>query len=732
MNYLHFDKANKYLTFGFCLFLTLLIGGASAWGQQSYKVISSWQEFTDAPNAMYHDLADQAYIQLEKRDSIVSELRTLSDWKQRQQWAKKTLEDIVGPFPERTPLNARITKRIKKEDYTIEDIIYESQPKFYVTASLFIPTGLKGKAPAIVYCSGHTNKGYKESIYQHVILNLVKKGFIVFAFDPVGQGERLQYYDPQTGKSTVGGPTHEHSYPGAQAFITGSSQARYEIWDGIRAVDYLLTRKEVDPDRIGITGRSGGGTQSAYIAAFDDRIYAAAPENYITNFTRLIEAIGPQDAEQNFYHEIVRGIDHPDLLEVRAPKPTLMITTTRDFFPIQGAMETEKEVSRIFEAYGKPANFYRVEFDTIHASNKKNRESMYAFFQKYLDNPGDSTDLDVAPLTHGELQVTKTGQVSTSIKDAETVFSLNLKEAKKKEAGLQALRKDLSGYLPEALDAARTLSGYRDPDVFHKPVFTGRYRKSGYVIEKHFVKGEGDYVIPYILMIPDAPNGKGVICLGTKGKSEELANGDMEWFVKRGYTVLAPDLLGVGELGKGEYKGDSFINNTSYGVWYLSILTGRSIVGVRAGDVVRLARLLKRTHQVSEVYGLARAGMTSVLLYAAAFDTAISRVLLLGPYSSYRSVVMNRFYDPSFIYGAVSDALGAYDLPDLAASLAPRELMMVNVVDGQGKPISDGEGKADFSVIREAYNNRKASGRFNIIHEGSLEKPYDLFAKWIQ
>ena len=122
-------------------------------------------------------------------------------------------------------------------------------------------------------------------------MNLVRKNFLVFAFDPVGQGERLEYYNPETKKSIVGGPTTEHSYPGTQAFITGSSQARYMIWDGIRAVDYLLSRKEVDPERIGITGRSGGGTQSAYIAAMDERIYAAAPECYITNFTRLFQTI---------------------------------------------------------------------------------------------------------------------------------------------------------------------------------------------------------------------------------------------------------------------------------------------------------------------------------------------------------------------------------------------------------------------------------------------------------
>src|SRR5690606_4363225 len=201
--------------------------------------------------------------------------------------------------------------------------------------------------------------------------NLVKKGFLVFAFDPVGQGERLEYYDPKTGKSAAL-LTEEHSYSGAQAFLTGASQASYMIWDGVRAVDYLLTRKEVDPARIGITGRSGGGTQSAYIAAIDPRIHAVAPENYVTNFTRLLQMKGPQDAEQNPFNIIHKGIDQSDFLLVRAPKPALMITTTRDIFSIQGSDESAKEISGIYQAYDKQDNFSMVTDDAVHASTLRN------------------------------------------------------------------------------------------------------------------------------------------------------------------------------------------------------------------------------------------------------------------------------------------------------------------------------------------------------------------------
>lgn len=701
------------------------------YGQNKFDVIGNWHQFSDASNSLYHYLADQAYIQLAKRDSIVSHIHTLPDWEQRQQWVRRTLLNMVGPFPEKTPLHAKIMKTIKEDGYTIENILYESQPGFYVTSSLFIPNGLKRKAPAIIYCSGHVIGAYRSDIYQHGILNLVKKGFIVFAFDPVGEGERIQYYDPKTDKSTVGGMTQEHSYAGAQAFITGSSQARYEIWDGIRAVDYLLTRKEVDPSRIGITGGSGGGTQTAYIAAFDHRIYAAAPERYITNFTRLIQAAGPQDAEQNLFHEISSGIDHPDLLEVRAPKPTMMITASRDFFPIQGSIETAKEVSRIFKAYGKSSNFYRVEADTTHAFIKKNREAMYAFFQKYLDNPGDSEDLDIKPLPDEDLQVVSTGQIVTAIKGAETVFSLNLRDAERCENRLQSLRKDYPEYLSKVLKTAKALSGYKKPATCHSPVFTGRYDEGNYVIEKYFVKGEGNDVIPYLLAIPDKPNGKAVICLNPKGKSEEASNGDMEWFVRNGFTVLAPDLPGVGELGNDNYKSNSFIDSKLYSIWYLSILTGKSIVGVRAEDVVRLINILKKERHVKEIYGLARETMCAPMLYAAAFDPALKRICLISPLSSYWSIVMDRFYSPHFLYSTVAGSLNAYDLPDLEASISPRKLMLVNIVNGQGKPVNNKSEDEDLSVIENAYHTSGASSQLDVI-SGENGNIHHCFSIWIK
>lgn len=718
----------------FMLVMMIIAAGSALHAQNEYDILGeNWLQYTDAPNSLYHYISGQAYEMLSKRSEEISRISSLSEWQQRQKMVRETLLDIVGPFPEKTPLNARITRTIEKDGFRVEHIVYESQPGFFVTSSLFIPKSLKKKAksPAVIYCSGHSTDGYRSAVYQHVILNLVRKGFIVFAFDPVGQGERLEYYDPKTNKSIVGGPTTEHSYPGTQAFITGSSQARYMIWDGIRAVDYILGRSEVDPARIGITGRSGGGTQSAYIAAMDDRIYAAAPECYITNFTRLLQTMGNQDAEQNLFNEISRGIDLGDLLEVRAPKPALMITTTRDIFSIQGAIETEKEVSLVYNAYAEENHFGRAEDDTSHASTRKNREAMYAFFQEHLKNQGNPLDEPVKILSADEMRVTSTGQVSTSL-GGETVFSLNRKESEKLELNLKAARTSTESQNHDVIISAKKLSGYYEPAVNDEPVFSGRYQKKGYVIEKYFVKGEGNYIIPYLLIKPSARSSKAVIILHPGGKSAVAdEGGEMEWFVRHGFTVLAPDLIGTGEMGPGVFRGDAYIEGGSHNLWYASILIGRSIAGIRASDVVKLAHLLKKS-DIDEIYAVARKEMAPVILHAAAFDNSISRIALIEPYSSYLSIVRNRFYSSSFIPGVVPGALKAYDLPDIEASLAPRHLMITGVTDGYGKVTDTASINKDLDIIRNGYKKEDAE-EYLLIRPMPEDSDFDaLFLDWIK
>ena len=248
------------------------------------------------------------------------------------------------------------------------------------------------------------------------------------------------------------------------------------------------------------------------------------------------------------------------------------------------------------------------------------------------------------------------------------------------------------------------------------------------MVEKYFVRGEGNYVIPYLIMKPETSNKKALVYLHPSGKNTEAEEGgEIEWFVRKGFTVLAPDLIGTGETGPEK----TVFNHAYIQKWFASILIGRSIVGVRAGDLVMLANLLKQKTGI-EIYGLARREMGPVMLHAAAFSTSIDRIALIEPYSSYKSIVMNKFYDPGFIYGAVPGALKAYDLPDLAASLAPRKLLMTNVTDGNGSSKDREKIDQDLEFVRTVYQFRAADQELKISYPESAEKTYDLFMQWIK
>lgn len=687
----------------FLLAVLILAGTTSiSFGQEKedLKVFSGWLRWSDGKNMVMRNLNRQAAHYLDQRDSAIALLHSKSDWKARQDMARKAMLADIGGFPEKTPLKPRVTGTLKKEGYRVEKILFESMPGNYVSGCLFIPDGIKGKRPAILYASGHSGPSFRLPGYQHVILNLVRKGFIVFAFDPVGQGERLQYFDPKAGKSVVvQWPTAEHTYAGLQCLLTGTPLSKYFIWDGIRAIDYVVSRPEVDAKRIGITGRSGGGTQTGYIAAFDDRIVAAAPENYFTSHRRLLESRGPQDAEQNFYHWLSDKTAIEDLLVLRIPKPTLLVTTTRDIFSIQGTRELYRDISRGYAAFDAAENFQMVEDNAAHASTKKNREATYRFFQKYLSLPGNTDDEEVEILKDEELNVTHTGQIVGSF-GGETVFTLNAAHADALYKNLEASRSKAKDYLGDVRRESRKLSGYHAPDKEVKSVFRGNWQRNGYTVGMYALQGEGDYVVPLLLAIPDggakhAP----VLYIHPDGKEADMApGGTIEKLVKQGYAVAAPDLSGIGEL-KPELR---FPAEAALA----AMLVGRSMVGIQAGEIARIVNFLKEFPGIKadHVQAVAFAEECPSLLHAAAYESAISNILLVKAPLSYYNITQTHVYttDPAFNWG-VSGALTAYDLPDLAACIAPRKLTFAGLQDGEKKDAPVDQVNAQMKFPKSIY-----------------------------
>ncbi len=714
----HFRLGSFVLLVLLCPLVTSIVSGQ----EEDLSILAKWVRWSDSSNLLQHHLNTLALRQVAGREEEIRSLRSAEEWRLRQAQVRHILHQVIGPFPDKSPLNAKVVGTVIKSRFRVEKIIFESLPEFYVTGCLFIPADLSGKTPAILNVIGHTGIAFRSPSYQRLILNLVLKGFIVFAIDPIGQGERLQYYDSDQGRSVVGGPTTEHSYFGKQCFVTGSSAARYFTWDGIRAIDYLVSRPEVDPNRIGVTGISGGGTQTSYIAALDDRVLASAPANYICGLRRLFESIGPQDAEQNINGGLAHGIDHADFLEVRAPKPTLVVATTRDFFSIQGARETVAEAKRAYRAFGAEENLTIVEDDYVHGYTQKNREAIYSFFQEHLNRPGDPSEMRVQPLGRDELRVTVTGQVSDSL-GGETVYSINRVHSEKLIADLNRSRRTLSTHLNRVKKRAQEISGYLPPQSRSEVVYSGNYRRTGYSIERYAISGEDEAVLPFLFLKPnDVSKPPAIIYLHPDGKATVAEpGGEMENLVRRGFAVLAPDLSGSGELGS--------VNNA---VTFLAMQIGRSVVGIRAAEIVRCVQYLESRADINQeqIFAIAKGEMCSALIHAAAFDPRIKRVALLEPLVSFRAFVMNRFYTVSPAE-VIANALTAYDLPDLEASLAPRPLLVVTPRDQLSRPAGRLLRETDFKVVRDSYRLQGAEKMLGIHQLETFESPSTLIEQWL-
>lgn len=655
---------NRLITF---LILVLFFNTRAAFSQESATSVfyanrggdRQWLTYEDNHRALYRIITNEAFRLLEERAENISKFQSASDWKNYQNEIKTILSSSLAKF-EKTPLNARTTGILERETFTVEKVLFESHPGFFVTAGLFLPKKRQNPAPAVIYACGHTDLGFRSETYQHVILNLVEKGFIVLAFDPLGQGERLQYPDKETGKPKVGGPTKEHSYAGIQTLLTGTSLTDYFVWDGIRVLDYLETRPEVDMKRIGITGRSGGGTQTAQIAACDERIYAAAPENYITSFKRLLQSIGPQDAEQNPYNAIANGFDHADYLHIRAPKPALMLTTTHDFFSIQGARETFAEVQKSYAALGKPENVEMVEDFGVHESTRNNREALYSFFQQHLNLPGDAKDVETTPFTVEELWVTPTGQVGTSYA-CETVFSLNRKfftGTKVPKAGLPEIVAQNAG-----IDFRRKLTA---------AVYTGKFASADFQIEKYFLENSwNDYALPAYVMKNESGNSqKLMVWFHPDGKENLLNDSQVAEAVQNGYTVIAADLPGTGELKDSEFTGDGVIQGIPFNYTFGANLAGKSIPGIQAEAIDLLMQFTQKKFPGHPAEAVVQGNAAPAVLQYAVLKKPFAKITLYEFPETTEELIRQEYYDPAVAFSVVPGSLIFYDLPDLTRYLS--------------------------------------------------------------
>ena len=252
---------------------------------------------------------DTAWKLDELRKARYDAVRTETDLLQVQRETRLKLLDIIGGLPEeKTPLNPLITGTIRMDGYHIEKLIFESLPGFHVSALVYVPDGAQAHRPAVLVACGHAATGKSYPAYQKICGRLALRGYVVLCWDPVGQGERSQFWDTARAESRYNRICGEHAVMGNAAYLAGANLARWEVWDGIRALDYLFTRPEVDSTRISITGSSGGGFQTSFIGALDRRIGVVVPSCYISSLPMRMNNrifVDPDsDPEQDVYRVI--------------------------------------------------------------------------------------------------------------------------------------------------------------------------------------------------------------------------------------------------------------------------------------------------------------------------------------------------------------------------------------------------------------------------------------------
>ncbi len=601
-----------------------------------------------------------AQQQLDKREAAIAAIHTVAEAERRKKWVRETLLDILGGLPDyHGPLNARITGRIEADGYTIEKVLFESLPGFSVTADVYRPAQ-PGRYPGVLLQSGHTQEGKAEP--QRLAANLALKGFVALAFDPIGQGEREQTYDPQLQGPLAGWSVPEHIQAGAQSMLIGEAAGRYFIWDAMRALDYLLSRPDVDATRIGAAGCSGGGALTTFVGALDARIKVVIPACYPNSY-RLLFAGPDPDTEMAFPTFLARGLDVADFVELSAPTPWLIQATEGDYFTPAGGKMVYEEARRWYRLYGAEDRVHFFVGPGPHGTPLVSREAVYEWLIRWLkDGKGDPHEQSVKLYPNQDLWATRTGRVEDE-PGSRKLYQLLLDDfhAKKKPGTQQELLeelRDLGVPSDSSVPAVKMLSETSSPE--------GR--------RQHILfTSEPGVDIEATLYLPDSAGRKPAVLL-LADKPPYFQAPTTEWLaarmVKAGRVVLEMETRGsVPEEADRPFLGDWLAN-------YRANQIGRNLPAMRAHDILRGVDLLAARNDVepASIHALARGVKGIWLLLAAAADTRIGKIWLdRTPYSL--RLALENSMNTGLFDAVMPGFVLRWDLDDLVKAMGNRPVL---------------------------------------------------------
>ena len=586
------------------------------------------------------------------RDNLAG-IRDLKEWEKRRPEVRRRFLSVMGldPMPRKTPLEARVTGAFEREADFVEKVVFQSMPGLYVTGNLYVPKTRGGPMPAVLYVCGHSPGPCGAKVqYQHHGIWLARHGYVAFLIDPLEFGE-------------VPGIHHgTHDLGMWYWHSLGYTPAGPEVWNAMRAVDYLETRPEVDGTRIGITGISGGGAVTWYAAAADERFKAAAAVcgTWTVGRHATLECV-----DQNcdcIYFPNPFQMDLPSVGALIAPRPLKILSARRDVsFPAPGYHEAYRKTLPIYELYDAADRLVEFDYDCPHQDVIAFRKEADEWLNHWLK--GDSTPFD-------EGEIAREAEDILKVLDRPPVNPLNgrvhktfiaayrlrpWKTAAAWEARRTALLREINDRVLRAfpsrkvpLDIAKT----------GEKGWTSRYADSFHVefTSEAGVRVNGQLYLPR--------NGKAShpALIYAKGAQDVIYPVDhdplLPAFGSHAILVLHPRAV--------DYPGVT--NYKMSAIRMTAALIGTTVESMQLWDILRAVDYLAEGEGLKldgvSIYG--RAQMGALALYAAALDPRVTRVILDNPPASHWEAA------------PLLDILRITDLPEAAALMAPREIVSLS------------------------------------------------------
>ena len=573
----------------------------------------------------------------------------LRTWEERRLEVRRHVLRSLGldPLPERLPLRPTITATLERNGYVVHRLWWQTWPDVWASGYLYLPAEIKAPAPAVLCPHGHWEHGAKNPVVQTRCIVLAKMGYVVLAVDSV----------------------HVHQYE------IGLTPLSVMTWNNIRALDYLLERGDVDPERIGCTGCSGGGQQTIYLMAIEDRIKAAVPVCMVCYFKRIL-AIDSAHCHCNHVPQMMRHTDKPEMCAVFAPRPALFLCVTQDWtkwFPEDGF----PDIAGVYELYGARERTDVQQWEWKHDYNQEMRERAYGWFERWLrgrdvttvPEPEVQTE-EVATLANmggppeGAQPVIEVRHDYVARLGFPTIAAADKADQRK---ALFARRELLAELLAES-----TLPREK-PDSERL-----RRRKLGpHTAQLLTIETEAGVSVPAAYVAAEKPGASGVVLACPDGFASLMLGGEaspVAQLAEEGWAVLAVDPRFYGEWGQFRQP------------WTLTgLLIGRDVAAMAACDLRAAAAWLGAQRRVdpAQVYCVAEGPLGVSALLAAALDQGIAGVSVTQAGGLYR----DRADHPP-----IGRLLTVADLPEVVELIAPRPVWLSGVAEGwrAGKPAPRG------------------------------------------